>query len=333
MNFLNPGVSRQSANSFVTLSSSPSRSLSISGQITSAGPSPVDVLTGDGYRAGGCSGRHRSRNPSKIWAVIMTGFLFPRTPTGQGTLLPPPPWHYSGQLLTFEYRTDVDAIRGHLPDGVELADEDPGAVALIWADWQSCGDNLSELLDPIRAQYKEVFLVTRCKYRGETYTRCLFIWVDKDFAMMRGILQGYPKRMGSIHMTRPVSVGKAGPRLEPGGTFGATLAVNDRRIAGGRFVITKQSDNNGFVNGHPMLHNRLVPSIEIDGRDSLNELISSSVSQVEIGQTFSGDFELSLIESPAEELHLLPVREKIGGYWRDVGVTWRSGRTLKRDNL
>ena len=263
----------------------------------------------------------------------MKGFMFPRTPTGQGTVLPNPPWHYSGQLLTFEYRTDVDAVKAHLPEGIELADDDPGAVALIWADWQSCGSDFAELLDPVRAQYKEVFLVVRCKYAGNTYTRCLFIWVDKDFAMLRGILQGYPKRFGSIHLTRPAVVGKGGPRLAPGGRFGATLSVNDRRIAEGLFTITDESDHNGFVNGHPMLHNRLMPNIEIDGRDALNEIIAASGSDAEIGATFTGEFDLSYIESPSEELHLLPVREKIGAYWRDIGVTWKAGRTLARNNL
>ena len=74
-----------------------------------------------------------------------------------------------------------------------MADEDPGAVALIWADWQSCGGSKEELLDPVRAQYKECFAVVRCTYRGRTYSRCVYIWVDKDFAIARGFHQGYPR--------------------------------------------------------------------------------------------------------------------------------------------
>ena len=73
--------------------------------------------------------------------------------------MPPPPWHYSGDLLILEYRTDPAAVAELLPDGLELADEDPGAVAAIWADWQSCSDSLAELSDPVRAQYKEMFFV------------------------------------------------------------------------------------------------------------------------------------------------------------------------------
>ncbi len=44
----------------------------------------------------------------------------------------------------------------------------------------------------------EAFVVVRCKYRGEHYSRCVYIWVDKDFAMVRGHHQGYPKKLGAI---------------------------------------------------------------------------------------------------------------------------------------
>ena len=30
------------------------------------------------------------------------GFFYPRTATGRASLLPAPPWHYSGNLLTVE---------------------------------------------------------------------------------------------------------------------------------------------------------------------------------------------------------------------------------------
>ena len=60
-------------------------------------------------------------------------FFYPRTATGQAALIPPPPWHYSGDLLTVEYRTDPARVRELLPAPLELAPDDPGAVAFIWA--------------------------------------------------------------------------------------------------------------------------------------------------------------------------------------------------------
>lgn len=258
------------------------------------------------------------------------GFLFPRTATGASSLLPRPPWHYSGTMLTLEYRTDPAAVAELLPAPLEPADDDPGAVAVIWADWQSCSDGFDELLDPIRSQYLEAFVVARCKYRGEHYSRCLYIWVDRDYAMVRGHHQGYPKKLGSIHLTRPVTVGKAGPRLEPGGRFGATLAAYDRRLIEATFTITGDSDHAGFVNSLPMLHHRWMPAIESDGTDSLSEIVTMSGYDAEIGRSFEGDFDIALFDSPVEELTRLRPTELIKGYWREVGVSWNGGTTLER---
>jgi len=258
------------------------------------------------------------------------GFLFPRTATGASSLLPAPPWHYSGVTLTLEYRTDPAAVAELLPHPVEPADDDPGAVAVIWADWQSCSDSFEEIVDPVRSQYLEVFVVARCKYRGQHYSRCLYIWVDRDYAMVRGHHQGYPKKLGSVHLTRPVTVGKAGPRLEPGGRFGATLAAYDRRLIEAGFTITGTSESAGFVNALPMLHNRWMPAIESDGSDSVDELVTMSGYDAEVGRTFTGEFDIRLFDSPVEELTRLQPRELIAGYWREVGVSWRGGTTLER---
>jgi len=257
------------------------------------------------------------------------GFTFPRTSTGRSSLVPSPPWHYSGDMLTIEYRTDPAAVAELLPAPLLPAEDDPGAVAVIWADWQSCSDDFNEVLDPDRLQYKECFVVVRCSYRGENYSRCVYIWVDKDYAMLRGHIQGYPKKMGDIWMTRPVTVGRAGPRLQPGGRFGATCSAYGRRLVEAEFTITGPSDHTGFVNALPMIHNRFLPAIEADGTDSLNELVTMRGYDAEVGPAFTGDVDLRVFGSPVEELDRLAPTEMIAGYWRSVGVSWNGGTTLE----
>jgi hypothetical protein len=190
------------------------------------------------------------------------GFFYPRTSTGKASLIPAPPWYYSGDLLTVEYRTDPARVAELLPEPLAPAEDDPGAVALIWADWQSCSSTREELLDPVRSQYKEAFVVVRCQYQGRTYSRCVYIWVDKDFAVARGIHQGYPKKLGSIWQTRPHPFSQAAPQIGVGAKFGATLAAGDRRLAEAVLTLTGRSETNGFVNGHPMAHHRVFANIE-----------------------------------------------------------------------
>jgi len=258
----------------------------------------------------------------------LKGFMAPRTPEGRASIVPEPPWHYSGDMLTIEYRADPASVAALLPDGVEPADEDPGAVAIIWADWQSCGDAGEELLDPVRSQYKECFVVVRCQRGGEHYSRCVYIWVDKDFALARGWYQGYPKKLGSIWMTRPVTVGRAGPRLERGARFGATLQANDRRLAEVRLTLTGPSDTGGFVNALPMLHSRWMPSIDPAAPDALSELVTMRSQDVELGQAWTGEPGVHLFDAPGEELAALEPKELIAGYWRQVGATFVGGTTV-----
>lgn len=260
----------------------------------------------------------------------LNGFVPPFTASGRSALVPPPPWHYSGDLLTVEYRTDPERVRALLPDDVELAPEDPGAVALIWADWQSCSDSFEELLDPARSQYLEAFVVVRCQYAGVTYSRCVLIWVTKDFAIARGVHQGYPKKLGSIHQTRPMPYGKGAPRVDVGGRFGASLAAYDHRLASARITITGPSETNGFVNALPMLHHRQVRPIERDAKGwALDEVVTMSGFDFEGGPAWKADAELELFDSPWDELaSALPVREILGGYYRQVGTSWNGGTTL-----
>lgn len=260
----------------------------------------------------------------------MEGFLFPRTTTGRSSLIPAPPWHYSGEMLTVEYRTDPDRVAALLPDELEPHPNDPGAVALIWADWQSCGPDFRELMEPERAQYKEVFAVVRCLWEDREWSRCVYIWVDKDFAMVRGYHQGYPKKLGDIWMTRPVTIGKAGPRLAPGGLFGATLSSAGRRLAQARFRLTEPVERPGFVNAHPMLHHRQWPAIESDGSDSMDELVTMRGYDGEIAEVWAAEAELELGASPFEELDYLVPQEIIGGYYHKVATSWREGTTLRR---
>ena len=257
------------------------------------------------------------------------GFLAPITPTGKSAIIPKMPWYYSGTLLTVEYLTDPKNVAALLPAGVELADEQPGAVAMIWADWQSCSEGGAELLDPIRSQYLEAFVVVRCKFEGVTYSRCVAIWVTKDFAVARGWFQGYPKKLGSVHVTRLFSHGKASPRLEAGAKLGATLSAYDQRLASAVVTLREPSETNGFVNGHKMLHSRFVPSITPGLGNSLDQLIAMGGVDADLGQAWVGDAELKLSDTEWDELNsILPVQEILGGYYREVGVTFNGGNLI-----
>jgi acetoacetate decarboxylase len=260
-------------------------------------------------------------------AQRLVGYSLPFSRTGRSSLVPSPPWHYSGDFLIVEFRTDPDAARAYLPPELEPG-EDIGAAAAIFVDWQSCSDSGEELLDPVRAQYKEFFVVLACRYRGEPVTRCPFMWVDQGMPLVRGLVQGFPKKPGSIWITRPVTVGRAGPRLEAGGRFGASLAGNDRRLAEATLTLRGLSEEGPTVNSPPLWNTRFFPAWEA-GVEPVHENVWAGGQDREISPVWEGNAELRFFESPADELADLAPVEVGKGFWFSFGYTVDYGRRVE----
>ena len=165
----------------------------------------------------------QGRRPRKRGRMTLQGYTIPRTTTGKASLVPPPPWHYVGDFLVVDYWADPDACtRCSRPGWTRIPD--PGRCAAVFADWQSCSEGGDELIDPIRSHYREFFIVVNALLDGEEVTTCPFIWVDQDFALARGWIQGFPKKLGSIWMTRTFGLDVAAdPGLKPGGRHGGDL--------------------------------------------------------------------------------------------------------------
>ena len=49
---------------------------------------------------------------------MLKGFTVPKSPFGQAALTPPPPWHYSSDVLGVEFWTDPKATAATLPIGL-----------------------------------------------------------------------------------------------------------------------------------------------------------------------------------------------------------------------
>ncbi|HLH65402.1 MAG TPA: acetoacetate decarboxylase family protein [Solirubrobacteraceae bacterium] len=251
--------------------------------------------------------------------MTLRGYTAPLSPDGRAGIVPPPPWHYSGDFLVAEYRTDPDAVAALLPPELEPA-EDPGAMAAIFADWQSCSADLRELTDPIRSQYREFFLVAGARFEGAPVTRCVYIWVDKDFAMYRGWIQGFPKKLGSIHMTRLFCAGRATPVLAPGARFGATCTAADRQIARLELTLEHESKTGPVVSDPPMHNTRHFPAASGPVPDVF-ELVRAGGYDREVSTVWEGSASLRLYDDTIEDLSALAPREMLRGYRFSFGYT------------
>jgi hypothetical protein len=229
----------------------------------------------------------------------LRGYSLPRSPLGASSLVPAPPWHYVGDFLVIEYWADPAAVAAVLPPGLDPLTEDPGRCAALFVDWQSCSQDGGELEDPVRGQYREFFLVVNAVHDGAPVTTCPFIWVDRDFALVRGWIQGFPKKLGSIHMTRSFGL----DCLAEGRTFAGTLAANDRRLAFGTVTPERVSESGPTHNDPPLVNVRHFPRLAAGRHQepAVHELVAARSRDRSISEIREGPATLELYDAPGEE--------------------------------
>lgn len=230
---------------------------------------------------------------------MLNGFTPPYTPTGRSSLAPPPPWHYAGQVLSLSFGLDAAAAQAFLPPGFGVA---TGIGAGHFCEWQATTDG-SELLDPVYAQYREFFVLIEAEREGARVLYCPFIYVDQDISMARGWLQGWPKKIGSVWMTRSYDLDHvAAAPIRKGARFGASLAVKDRRLADARIELTGEpAAPIGFL---------ALPTFGIVGQPSLigtpspgeKRLVRARVSTKIAGPSWAAHGALTFHVSPRDEL-------------------------------
>jgi hypothetical protein len=252
-------------------------------------------------------------------------FTAPFTATGRSALVPPPPWHYAGWLLNIAFRFDAEAAVPLVPPAVGRP---VGTGCVHFADWQACTDG-HELLDPVLAQYRETIVVLEIERPGDG-SRCAYcpaIWVDQDISMLRGLLQGWPKKMGSTWLTRslPLEHPAAAP-LRAGSRLGASLAVKDRRVLEAQARLTgRQGRPLGFL-AHPTIGAVGWPDLRQPQRLPDPVLVKPDIVQRVGGAWHEAEACVHLTAHPEEDIGLLGdiVAEEASAGW--LGLTVAGAR-------
>lgn len=247
---------------------------------------------------------------------MLKGFSVPLSPTGEASLTPRPPWHYVGDVLAMEFGADPVAVAAVLPPGLVPDERDPGRCTAFFIDWQYASAGGSEPVDPVRSQYHEFLVLVDARHRDAAVSTCPYIYVDSDASMARGWIQGWPKKLGSVHTTRTFGLrSPAAPLVEPGAVFGGTLSAGGRRLAEGRVQLRAVSDDPVLLGSRPIVNVRHFPRLDAAGQGTpaVHELVRSVLSGAERSEVWEGTSDLRLFDAPGQELGALrPVRSGRG---------------------
>jgi acetoacetate decarboxylase len=136
--------------------------------------------------------------------------------------------------------------------------------------------------------------------------------VDRDFAMARGWIQGFPKKQGEVWMTRVYALQcLAAPGLRAGSQFGATCSARGRALSRARITLETVSETGSLHTAPPIVNVRHFPRLAAGHHHdpAVHELVRARSRDRSVSEIWEGAAELELFSAPAEEHTLLtPVR-------------------------
>jgi Acetoacetate decarboxylase (ADC) len=131
------------------------------------------------------------------------------------------PWHYGADYITVYFQGDVQLLAKLIPAAFTV---DGGLCMAYVCEIVSVGDAGEETVAsrPDRTIYQEAALGIKCRFGDKQGIFYPVMWVTTEWSLLRGILNGYQKRLADrIYMTKlhPLNPGlrPAGAGMEFGG--------------------------------------------------------------------------------------------------------------------
>ncbi|AWR96059.1 acetoacetate decarboxylase [Acidianus brierleyi] len=240
------------------------------------------------------------------------GFTLPLTKNDKSQIVFPPPWYYGVTYISAHVKFTRESANMVLPEF--LTTDGEGWVYI--ADFISTSENNWDYMyqDPDLVQYMEGAIGLKVNFEGKNYLYFPFMWVDKDWALVRGWLDGYPKKIAKISMT------KLHPLLPKYNKAEAGLKMGGYAVRGGGVLLRLQvelkekADSVPLRNFGPFLNIRRFAS-RGDNEEDLYEVVSRVRDESISGEIWKGKATVELGGYVNDEVDLLKVENVMGGYY------------------
>lgn len=260
----------------------------------------------------------------------LRGYSLPLTPKGHSSIVEPPPWYYGGEVMELIFRTKGEKARELIPPPLAIGPE-PGKGIVWFVEWVSVSESNPELafINPERSVYQECLVMIQCSYKGEPGYIVPYIWVDNDFTLMRGFIQGFPKKLSRIYRSRFSELNMKVGGKRAGAKIKGICEAHGERLVEGSLVLTQLADTSELppIKFYLMRH---FPSIEDPSKPAVHELVLSEITDFRVADVWAGSADVVFFESKSEEISDLVPVEMLGGFYYAIGLTIHGGKVIHR---
>ncbi|HXW36308.1 MAG TPA: acetoacetate decarboxylase family protein [Nitrososphaerales archaeon] len=121
---------------------------------------------------------------------------------GDASAVEPGPWHYGADYITVYFEGERSKLRSLVPHSFEV--NDITCMAYV-CEIVSVAEGRADLVSsaPERTVYNEAAIGVKCSFAGKPGIYFPVMWVTTEWSLLRGLLNGYPKRLAdAVHMTK-----------------------------------------------------------------------------------------------------------------------------------
>src|SRR5438477_2991949 len=237
---------------------------------------------------------------------MLKGFAAPLSPRGAAGLVPAPPWHFAGDVLAVEFWNDPDVSAQILPTGVKIDEKCPGHSVALFTDYQFTAQN-DEYLYPARYQCRGFTVLLDAMWKGSRIAWCPYCYADNAAALMRGWIQGYPRKFGAVHQTRTFAAASpASAPLAHGSRFAACMSAHARVLVQARVTLREKADCLVGLLDRRIVGRRYFPRLSAGMHDkpAVDELVRCVPDHLRITNIWIGAGELNFPEAYGDELEV-----------------------------
>lgn len=217
-----------------------------------------------------------------------------------------PPFEYrEAKQITVAFQTDPEVLRELVPP--PLVPNEDAAMFLSSSEFVSSGFG----------RYREAHLLTHATFEGRLVNFSIYLVLDSDVAIGAGReIWGFPKKLGRLSLDMKDDV--VSTTVERGGCTIIEAAVHLAELG------TEED-----LGGTPeWITRRIIPNVSNSAPPDIDQLTSTSLTNVVTHDVYKGAATLAFGSSPADRLEVIPINEVTGGFYFEYQFTLNDGEVV-----
>jgi len=217
-----------------------------------------------------------------------------------------PPFEYrEAKQLSVEFQTDPRVLRELVPP--PLIPNEDSKVFVSSAEFLCSGFG----------RYLEAHVFTHATFQGRLVNFSIYLILDSDVAIAAGReIWGFPKKLGRLTLDMKDDV--VSTTVERGGRTVIDAAVHLAELG------TEED-----LGGTPeYITRRLIPSVSLSAPPDIDQLTSTTLTNIVTHDVYKGAATLAFGSSPADRLEVIPIKEVTGGFYLENQFTLNDGEVV-----